>query len=109
VKFLVDNQLPIALSRFLSSRGLQCKHVQDFGWGSAPDQTIWNYACADSWILISKDEDFFYLSLASDHAARLIWVRIGNCRTQFLLNQFSASWTIIEEALLRGERVIELR
>jgi predicted nuclease of predicted toxin-antitoxin system len=29
MKFLVDNQLPIALSRFLEGEGLQARHVID--------------------------------------------------------------------------------
>lgn len=32
VKFLVDNQLPAALARFLAARGVACVHVLDIYW-----------------------------------------------------------------------------
>jgi hypothetical protein len=44
VKFLVDNQLPIALARFLSSLGVECTHVLDLGLAQASDQKIWQWA-----------------------------------------------------------------
>ena len=37
MKFLVDNQLPIALARWLASRGDECQHVLDLGMESASD------------------------------------------------------------------------
>ena len=30
---LVDNQLPVALARYLAANGLECAHVQDIGLG----------------------------------------------------------------------------
>jgi predicted nuclease of predicted toxin-antitoxin system len=40
VKFLVDNQLPKALARFLTSRGSDCQHVLDIRLDGATDATI---------------------------------------------------------------------
>lgn len=58
---LVDNQMPVALARFLSSCGVDCKHVLDIGLANATDAEIWKQAnrknCA-----VFKDEDFLYLS-----------------------------------------------
>ena len=34
MKFLVDNQLPKALARFLASRGVDCQHVRDVDLGA---------------------------------------------------------------------------
>jgi predicted nuclease of predicted toxin-antitoxin system len=46
VKFLVDNQLPAALARWLAARGLDACHVSDIGLEEASDQHIWDYAVA---------------------------------------------------------------
>ena len=59
--FLVDNQLPVALARFLSAHGVECHHVLDRGLAQASDIEIWRYAAEREMILISKDEDFFHL------------------------------------------------
>ena len=40
MKFLVDNQLPAALARFLTSRGVECRHVLDAGLADASDAEI---------------------------------------------------------------------
>ena len=40
---LVDNQLPLALARYLAANGWECAHVQDVGLASADDRAIWQY------------------------------------------------------------------
>ena len=109
MRFLVDNQLPIALARFLAGRGCDCDHVMDLGLGSATDSVIWRYAHQHELIVISKDEDFLYLAMRPEDKARLVWVRLGNCRNQVLLATFERSWPRIEALLNAGDRVIELR
>ncbi len=109
MKFLVDNQLPGALARFFAARGHDCNHVLDVGLASATDSAIWRYADQNELIVVSKDEDFLYLATLPDTKARLIWVRIGNCRTPVLLAAFERLWPRIEEFLKTTDRVIELR
>jgi len=109
VKFLVDNQLPTALARFLASRGVDCHHVLDIELGAATDAAIWEYASRNDCVVISKDEDFLYMANIPSAKARLIWVRIGNCRTQTLLTAMERLWPKIEAGLEAGDRVIELR
>jgi predicted nuclease of predicted toxin-antitoxin system len=53
--FLVDNQLPAALARFLASRGVECRHVLDLDLGGASDAAIWEYANRNDCVLISKE------------------------------------------------------
>ena len=81
----------------------------DVGLGSASDSAIWQYAHQNGLIVISKDEDFLYLATKPEVKARLIWVRLGNCRNQVLLATFERSWPRIEALLNAGDRVIELR
>jgi predicted nuclease of predicted toxin-antitoxin system len=85
VKFLVDNQLPAALARFLASRGADCQHVLDLNLADSTDVKIWEYASQNDYVIISKDEDFLYLANSPSSKARFIWIRFGNCRTNELL------------------------
>lgn len=107
--FLVDNQLPQALARFLVSRGLQAKHVLDLGLDEADDQAIWNYAGKNGCVIITKDEDFMSLSLQTGAKNQVVWVRLGNCRTPALLAVFENTLPKIIQALQQGDRVVELR
>ncbi len=68
MKFLVDNQLPSALARFLASRGVECQHVLDLDLGAATDAAIWEYASQNDCVVISKDEDFQLLLRAREDA-----------------------------------------
>jgi predicted nuclease of predicted toxin-antitoxin system len=54
VKFLVDNQLPVALARFLDAAGWEAKHVIDLKLEVADDRKIWSFAKANDYVLISN-------------------------------------------------------
>jgi predicted nuclease of predicted toxin-antitoxin system len=109
VRFLVDNQLPAALAVYLRQKGLDCQHVLDAGLAEAPDAGICRYAAAHDRIIISKDEDFFYLASQPEKQIRFLWVRLGNCRTAALLQAFEQVWPKLEASLKAGERIVEIR
>lgn len=109
MKFLVDNQLPLALARYLSTQGHECWHVLDLGLEEANDITIWRWASAEGTVLISKDEDFFHLANQPNVNVQLVWVRLGNCRTQTLLAAFDSLLPQLITALQAGARVVEMR
>jgi predicted nuclease of predicted toxin-antitoxin system len=109
VKFLVDNQLPAALAQYLRKRGFDCEHVLEIGLASASDLALCRYAETQERILISKDEDFFYLASQSASKVRFVWVRLGNCRTAVLLAAFEQHWSTIESCLKAGDRIVEIR
>jgi predicted nuclease of predicted toxin-antitoxin system len=105
----VDNQLPEALARFLAGRGVDCSHVLNIGLGQASDRKIWGYAAEHSMVLISKDEDFLYMSVKEMVTVRLVWIRLGNCRNRDLLLAMEQAWFRIESRLNAGDRVVEVR
>ena len=109
MKFIVDNQLPAALAQFLRKRGFDCEHVVEAGLGDALDSDICRYAELQERIIISKDEDFLYFANQPGARIKLIWVRLGNCRTQALLAAFERSWPRVESSLNAGDRIIEIR
>jgi predicted nuclease of predicted toxin-antitoxin system len=109
VTFLVDNQLPQALARFLVSHGHQADHILDLGMDEASDQAIWNYAGRNGCVIVTKDEDFISLSLQTGAKNQVVWVRLGNCRTPALLAAFEAALPKLTQALQQGDQVVELR
>lgn len=109
MKFLVDNQLPGELAHWLNSRGVDAVHVLDLGYAKAADRLIWEAASGDQRIVISKDEDFVILASRSGDHGRLLWLRVGNCRTFDLIQRLEASWLRITEEFQRGSRIVELR
>ena len=86
---LVDNQLPLALARYLAANGWECIHVRDVALEAATDRTIWQYALERGLTIITKDEDF--QALANHQGGippQVVWVRLGNCRKATLLEAF---------------------
>ena len=109
MKFLVDNQLPISLAKYLQKQGHDCQHVLEVGLSTATDSEICRYADSNEQIIVSKDEDFLYLANRPESVTRFLWVRLGNCRTLTLLKAFERLWPMIEFALKTGDRIVELR
>jgi predicted nuclease of predicted toxin-antitoxin system len=109
VKFLVGNQLPEALCRFLKARGHESSHVLGLNMDEASDLEIWNYAGSGSWIVASKDEDFLHLANRPGDTGKLLWVRIGNSRKQTLLQAFEKELPAVVRAFDEGFRVVEIR
>jgi predicted nuclease of predicted toxin-antitoxin system len=109
VRFLVDQQLPPALAAFLKNQGHDAQHVRELGLKEADDATIWRYAAANGMVVVSKDEDFYFLATKPGGDGRLVWVKIGNCRKQVLLKKFGAQFGAIVAALEADNQIVEIR
>lgn len=60
-------------------------------------------------VIISKDEDFCYLAVSPGETGRLVWIRIGNCRKQTLLQTFENHLDQIIQAFDSGSRIVEIQ
>ena len=110
MKLLVDNQLPVALARFLTANGFESAHVQDIAMDAVEDQTIWKYALENNLIIVTKDEDFqAFANRQRKIPPQVVWVRLGNCRKVELLEVFSKILPELRDVLASGVPVIEIR
>jgi len=99
----------MALADHLRARGLDCQHVLDVGLAQATDAQICNYAEEQERVIISKDEDFLHLANRPEARIRVLWVRLGNCRTSTLIEAFEKFWPTVESCFSAGDRILELR
>jgi predicted nuclease of predicted toxin-antitoxin system len=60
-------------------------HISDVGLLGAADISIWQHAGANGFVLVSKDEDFHRLSVLSGPPPKVIWLRMGNCSTEQII------------------------
>lgn len=109
MRFLVDVQLPGTLARWLRGRGCDAIHAIERGLEKSDDRALWRLAEEEGRIMVSKDEDFFILAMRPRDRGRLLWLRLGNCRTAALLSLINKRWTEIEQAFAEGQRVVEIR
>ncbi|WP_404421462.1 DUF5615 family PIN-like protein [Nibricoccus sp. IMCC34717] len=107
-RFLVDNQLPAALARWLKAKGFEAQHVLELDLAQSPDGAIWERAAKEGAAIVSKDEDFARLSVMRPEQVQVVWLRIGNCRTAVLLEKLENAWPAILGELEAGARLIEV-
>jgi predicted nuclease of predicted toxin-antitoxin system len=81
MKLLFDHNLSQRLVRSLTDVYPDCVHVRDVGLHTADDETVWRYAVQHKLVLVSKDADFHQRSFVLGPPPKVIWIRLGNCRT----------------------------
>jgi predicted nuclease of predicted toxin-antitoxin system len=80
LKLLFDANLAPALAKRLSSAFPFSAHVRDFTAHS--DHSIWDLAGAQDFIIVSKDTDFYHLSMVRGAPPKVVWLRVGNAGTR---------------------------
>ncbi len=97
MKFLIDANLPEQFALWTDENAL---HVNELG-SSLTDSEIWNYACINDMVIVTKDADFFYFSETSVDPPRVIHLKIGNLRLHelesFLSKNRHAIKSVIEK------------
>ena len=108
MRFVVDAQLPPALSAWLVAQGHEAVHVFNLHMARASDSAIWQHARETSAVIVTKDEDFAVLAQLAAPGPPVIWIRVGNTRKAELLSRVASMWPRVVEALSRGESLVEL-
>ena len=80
-RLLFDENLAAALVLALSDLYRRSAHVTAVGLATGRDKAIWDYAAANGFVLVTKDEDFHRLSVLLGAPPKVIWIRLGNCST----------------------------
>jgi len=107
-RFLVDNQLPAALARWLEARECAAEHVLALDLARSPDADLWQRAAETAAVIVSKDEDFARMTLLRPEPVAVVWLRVGNCRTAALLATLERAWLDITRQLDEGARLVEV-
>jgi predicted nuclease of predicted toxin-antitoxin system len=81
VKLLFDENLSYKLAERLSDIFPDSTHVRNVGLKSSDDPDVWKYAVDNDFAIISKDADMHDRSLLFGFPPKVIWVRLGNCKT----------------------------
>ena len=73
------------------------------------DASIWETSICEERILITKDVDFFILATRPGDNGRLLWLQMGNCRTQDLISRINKEWDLLMATYAEGQRIVEMR
>jgi predicted nuclease of predicted toxin-antitoxin system len=79
LKLLFDANLSPVLAKQLAEAYPGSAHVRDFPLPS--DKAIWDFAAAAGFVIVSKDTDFYNLSMVFGSPPKVVWLRVGNAGT----------------------------
>lgn len=108
MKFLVDAQLPPALTRWLLEAGHDAAHVEDVGLREANDEAIWAYALQGGALIVTKDEDFAVRSVQAAAPPVIVWLRVGNTTNRVLRAWIEPRLPDIVQLVAQGSRLVEV-
>ena len=90
MKLLLDENLSRRIVPFLQNCYTGSTQVALVGMEHASDTELWEYAKKNSFVIVTKDSDFYDMSLLHGAPPRVIWLKIGNTTkvkvTQLLLD-----------------------
>jgi predicted nuclease of predicted toxin-antitoxin system len=85
MKFLLDAHLPSSLCGVIRAAGHEADHVSGLPGGNrTPDRVINRMAAQESYVVVSKDSDFYYSHVVQGAPPKLVLVRVGNMRARDL-------------------------
>jgi predicted nuclease of predicted toxin-antitoxin system len=85
VKLLLDQNLAPRLVERLQDAFPGTIHVRELGLERAEDRVIWDFAKESGYAILSKDADFHQMSFVFGHPPKVVWVGLGNCTTEEVL------------------------
>jgi predicted nuclease of predicted toxin-antitoxin system len=84
---LFDENLSHFLVDLLAADFPGSTHVRDCGLRGAGDADVWRYAAENGLTIVSKDGDLHQMSLLYGAPPKVVWLRVGNCRTNQVLGE----------------------
>lgn len=109
MKLLLDENLSRRLVPFLQHDYPGTTQVALIGLESASDSQIWEVAKQQSFVIVTRDDDFEELSLVWGHPPQVVLLKTKNQSRAHSLSMLIKYRTVIENALIDGDQAcIEL-
>ena len=84
MKLLFDQNLSFKLCRKLTDLFPASSQARLAGLDAAEDAAIWDFAAANSFVLVTQDVDFANLAMLHGPPPKVVWLRCGNQPTSFI-------------------------
>ena len=96
MKLLLDENLSRRIVPFLQTDYPDSTQVVLANMETASDLDVWQFARKNDYIIVTKDSDFYDMSLTLGTPPRVIWIKTGN-----------VSKSVITNLLLQNRKQIE--
>ena len=97
MNLLFDQNISFRIISKIQSNFPQAKQVRQLGIEDYSDFEIWKFAKENDFTIVTFDADFFELSNLKGHPPKIIWLRFGNTKTDFLADIINTKKVLITE------------
>jgi predicted nuclease of predicted toxin-antitoxin system len=107
MRFLLDMNVPPAISDRLRAEGHDAVHALDAGLGNLPDTKVFEYAAGDRRMVVTFDLDFGEIVGAADRpTSGVILLRLRKARQSYLWDRLRVAIAETGDALEAGAIVL---
>ncbi len=82
MKLLLDQNISRKLASQLDDVFPETTHISNSLSVQSEDIEIWNFAKENGYVIVTKDDDFEKRSILFGHPPKILWLRVGNCKTE---------------------------
>ena len=103
MKLLFDQNISFRIISRIIALFPEAKQVRQLGIENYSDIEIWKFAKDNNYTIVTFDADFFDLANLKGHPPKIIWLRFGNTKTDFLAETLNLRNLIIKDFILSKE------
>lgn len=96
MKLLFDQNISFRIISKIEINFPEAKQVRQLGIENYSDIEIWKFAKENKFTIVTFDADFFDLSNFKGHPPKIIWLRFGNTKTEFIASIINSRNSIIK-------------
>ncbi len=104
MKLLLDENLSRRVVPFLQDAFPSSSQVALLGLENVDDRTIWDFAKDRDFVIVTKDADFYEMSVVYGQPPKIIWLKIGNQSKAVTVNALVSNRELIEVALMTEDK-----
>jgi predicted nuclease of predicted toxin-antitoxin system len=105
MKLLLDENLSRRIVPFLQSEYPGSTQVALVGLERASDREIRDYARKNEFVIVTRDADFYEMSVLLGQPPKIIWLKTGNQSKAATINVLLSNHEAIEKSLLKDDKV----
>ena len=103
MKLLFDQNISFRILSKISNFFPEAKQVKGLGIENFSDLEIWKFAKENNYTIVTFDADFYDLANLKGHPPKIIWLRFGNTKTDFLAEVLNSRNSIIKDFIFFKE------
>lgn len=103
MKLLFDQNISFRILSKIKINFPEAKQVRELGIENYSDIEIWKFAKENNFTIVTFDGDFYDLSNLKGFPPKVIWLRFGNTKTDYIADLLNSRFIIISDFISSDE------